>query len=138
MGAWLKDAEGNDVFDSVNSPLSGEPIFDPISVEQTVGSNSVTRTIDDVDSGLRTLSASTPGGITAGSGIDAIESASETETGTTMNWRESLNVANDRDPDDPRDPPGLGATKALLAAAVVAVALWLLRPLFEIGANVSE
>lgn len=114
MAPWLRDAEGNDVFDDTNDPLSGQPIFDPIDAERTLGSafgdtaGDVGGVVDDVDGVLRDVNATNPFAIVADSGTSAAS--------------------------DARDQPR--QFKAILLGVAALVVLYLLRPLLTIFAGV--
>lgn len=157
-GPWLRDSEGDDVLDDVNSPFSGEPIVDPIDLTETFGSNPVTRTVEGADRGTRVLASTMLPGTLVGMGTGALDGATDAGgdvDGSTPIPGVSATIGriNDLTSDDPEDPTGTGRLDgegsgsgggggvvgtAFVLAVVTGIALWLLRPVLGIVENATE
>lgn len=127
MPPWLRDSDGNDVFDGMNPIGSGEPIVDPIDLGETFGSNPVTDGLDGLDESLRNIGATSPAGVPGsyvGSVLDSMDSM-----GSDLR-------------DNAQDGSGaLGITSwgyVVIGLVVLAVVGLVARPYAEIAANLTD
>lgn len=138
MAPWLRDSEGDDVFDSINSPTDSATIFDPVDVEQTgeaafgdIGGR-LGGIVDSVDSALRGV-----GHFAGGHASDALGDA-----GMTYAERYENEDLPSLAPGDGSDDESVGQSLAGLKVAVVIATiigvLWALSPYARLGAEVLD
>jgi hypothetical protein len=121
-GPWLRDSEGNDVFDQVNDPLSGDPIFDRVDVSRSVSNTpfdaltGAGETVDQTDERLRDIVRTNPIGGAARNLPDVLKSAED---------------LGKRDPYNPDSPNSLPFQK-IMYALIIGGTLYLLAPVLNL------
>lgn len=120
MGNLLVDSEGNDVFDSLNSPLESEHIVDEPDLSRSFGSWA--EPIDSADQVLDDFANTNPFGMVSDSGGEFLSDA--------------YDVSKDYDPTDP-DGNGGRTLKIVVFAVLAMVVLYLVRPFVAAVAGVT-